>query len=393
MKLQIHRQNLLPTLLLIASSSTFIGAVWHVEKDGSGDFTIIQDAINAASSGDSILVGSGRFEDLVSFKRKGAQYTAHAVIELPELAVLGAGVGETLIGPSSGPGSSTSPYGIVGKSTSRITIEGMTVENCTEGISLYGPSARIIDAALRQNQIGVQIRPTEWGVIRNSRFSSNSLGGIIVFAGAGAQNVTVEQCHFEGDAVGLDFQSQNNIVRDCTFTGTIVGLQFSFGATGTVQRCHFSSDTQHVGLELALGSNITLTDSRFEAMPSTNVDVSNGSTLAGSRNVFHGGQDFTIRLVSTAFVSLHESHILNNGGWSALVETGVVVPKTFDLRSNYWGASDAAQIAEWIHDGSDDGSGSEILFEPFSEHPIPTKAAGFGALKSLFGQVIEPGPE
>jgi len=378
------REKFVRILLLFIGSSTLTGATWKVEKDGSGDFTLIQDAINTASPGDTIQIGTGRFEDLASFKREGAQYNAHAVIDLSELTVQGAGANETIIGPPTGPGTNTSPYGIVGTEISRTTIERLTVENCIEGISVHGPSTRIEGALLRQNQFGVQMRPTDWGAVRNSMFSFNSLRGIIVFAGDGSQNVTVERCQFEGDALGLDFQSQDNVVRDCTFSGTIVGLQFSFGATGTVQRCFFSENIGNVGLGLLDASSATLTDSRFAQVSTTNVNVSNGSNLTGSGNVFHGGGQYTIRIVPTASIDLRESHIFNNGGWSALVETGVIVPKTFDLRDNYWGTTDAAQIVEWIHDGTDDGSGSEILFEPFYDHPVPIKATGFGNLKSLF---------
>lgn len=35
---------------------------WRVERDGSGDYTIIQDAVDAAASGDTIRIGPGRFD-------------------------------------------------------------------------------------------------------------------------------------------------------------------------------------------------------------------------------------------------------------------------------------------------------------------------------------------
>jgi len=41
------------------------GAVLYVEKDGTGDFTIIQDAIDAAGDGDTIQIGAGRFNDYI----------------------------------------------------------------------------------------------------------------------------------------------------------------------------------------------------------------------------------------------------------------------------------------------------------------------------------------
>ncbi len=36
---------------------------WHVEKDGTGDFSVIYEAEDAAAAGDTILIGPGRFEE------------------------------------------------------------------------------------------------------------------------------------------------------------------------------------------------------------------------------------------------------------------------------------------------------------------------------------------
>ncbi|MBE0568033.1 MAG: hypothetical protein IH621_18915 [Krumholzibacteria bacterium] len=44
---------------------------WRVEKDGSGDYTVIQDALDAAASGDTIQIGPGRFEDFRIYPTNG----------------------------------------------------------------------------------------------------------------------------------------------------------------------------------------------------------------------------------------------------------------------------------------------------------------------------------
>lgn len=41
-------------------------ATWRVEKDGSGDFMIIQQAVEAAADGDTIRIGAGRFDDVAT---------------------------------------------------------------------------------------------------------------------------------------------------------------------------------------------------------------------------------------------------------------------------------------------------------------------------------------
>ena len=52
---------------LTAMAAPADGRTWRVEKDGSGDFTVIQHAVNAASSGDVIEIGPGRYTDVTLF--------------------------------------------------------------------------------------------------------------------------------------------------------------------------------------------------------------------------------------------------------------------------------------------------------------------------------------
>ena len=52
------------TALFLVVASGGMSATWHVAKDGSGDFTVIQDAVDAASAGDTIWIHAGRYEEM-----------------------------------------------------------------------------------------------------------------------------------------------------------------------------------------------------------------------------------------------------------------------------------------------------------------------------------------
>ena len=61
------------TLLVVATAALFLATAnespartWYVAADGSGDHPTIQDAVNAASSGDVVLVGPGTYSDYSS---------------------------------------------------------------------------------------------------------------------------------------------------------------------------------------------------------------------------------------------------------------------------------------------------------------------------------------
>ena len=55
--------------LLIAAAAlpaAVSARTWFVEKDGSGDYTVIQEAVNAAADGDTIRIGPGRFNEMTN---------------------------------------------------------------------------------------------------------------------------------------------------------------------------------------------------------------------------------------------------------------------------------------------------------------------------------------
>jgi len=87
------------TLILwvaIVLGSAANAEIFRVEKDGTGDFTIIQDAVEAASDGDTIEIGPGRYADFFA-----APYDIQAVVYIEDksLSFVGSGQELTVIGP------------------------------------------------------------------------------------------------------------------------------------------------------------------------------------------------------------------------------------------------------------------------------------------------------
>ena len=103
------------------------GAVLYVEKDGSGDFTVIQAAVDAASDGDIIMIGAGRFDDYETVPNWGDLRVW--VRDGKSLTFQGAGPEETIIGPSEWPGDYQG-WGIVSsRDMMTIQIKGIRFEN------------------------------------------------------------------------------------------------------------------------------------------------------------------------------------------------------------------------------------------------------------------------
>ncbi|MBN1593204.1 MAG: hypothetical protein JW941_08185 [Candidatus Coatesbacteria bacterium] len=57
-------------LLLLLSSHSAMAEKYQVNLDGTGDFTVIQDAINAADDGDTVIVHPGTYHENICFNGK-----------------------------------------------------------------------------------------------------------------------------------------------------------------------------------------------------------------------------------------------------------------------------------------------------------------------------------
>ncbi len=126
----------LRTILVFGSLALWAGAgsarTWHVERDGSGDFVVIQDAVDAASPGDVIQLGPGRFDEW-EFRQGNPQYPVYVQVE-KNLSFVGAGMGETIIGPVAVEVHPPNQYYVTGilvyGTDMQVSICDLTVENC-----------------------------------------------------------------------------------------------------------------------------------------------------------------------------------------------------------------------------------------------------------------------
>jgi len=142
----------------------------------------------------------------------------------------------------------------------------------------------------------------------------------------------------------------------------------------------------NIGLNITGGSQVHVYDSRFTGITRTNLKVS--GYVEGSRNVFAGGSNATIRFDYPSELHLHDNHILNAGGWSVDATGGQFPNKTQDFSGNFWGTADSNQIKAWIFDANDNPNlnHTHVDFTPFADQPIPSDDKSFGALKAIFSR-------
>ena len=154
-------------LLYILFSHPFfaVATTWHVEQDGSGDFTVIQAAVDAASSGDVIMIGPGRYT--------GLSYQ-NSVALLPgdrDLTLIGAGADVSILSGEALDGTQgVSGLTRYGESDRYLEIKDLAFEHFSDW-AVYANGGEVVvsgcDVAASCTQ-GVFIRSESGGRLENS---------------------------------------------------------------------------------------------------------------------------------------------------------------------------------------------------------------------------------
>lgn len=371
--------------ILIASLSICDHAqsrTWHVDKDGSGDFTVIQPALDAASPGDTILIGPGRFTETELVTTMSWTEEVYAAVWTDSVSIIGSGVDVTIIGPEYG-GKQFAPrpkgiFGAVEAVNGRI--EQLTIENIRDGV-FWNRSVIISSCSITGGTDGVIVFPGGGVFVENVDFNSVYDHGIIVF---GAEEVNVINCRFVDGIIGLSVVGAGDVVTSsCRFEDQVVGLQYD-GTNGNIHNCTF----MNIGnaCVVSYSSSVEMTDSVLSpsGIP---IVIGSFSNFVGSGNVVEGGYYATIEL-SGSTLDFQGNHILNGGGMSIYLNTFLSDPPYLvDLSDNYWGTSEADSISAWIHDGHDDPDiHAFVVFEPYSGFPISNTDMSWGALKQIYSR-------
>jgi len=363
--MHIPKIIILTLLICFGFASLPSARTWYVEKDGSGDYTIIQQAVDAASPGDTIRIGTGRFTENAPLT-VGWTEDVYIAIQTDNLTLIGAGPDVTIIGPDEPEYVPPEmPKGIVGYYISYVEISNLTVENVRDGIYRSDGGLTLLSIIIRGCDLGL-ISLTEGGMqIEGCSFLDNSGIGLMTYIPA--RDVEVKDSYFANNGTGLSFnQTENAYVYNCQLQNCIVGIQIHSYSNGGVFNCKFDN-IQNVAITIAIASNAVV-EGNVITGGYRNIDITTLSHITGTGNILSGGQIVTIRN-SHSTHDFHGNHILNNGGYSVVLETFLNPPDVIlDLSENYWGTMDTDTIEEWIRDGHDDPDIHAFVdFEPISD--------------------------
>jgi hypothetical protein len=158
----IHVRTTLP----VAVCAVLLGTVpalahtWRVEKDGSGDFTTIQPAINVSAVGDTIEIGPGRYTENALFSPQPGSWVERTYVGIvqEDLTIRGSDRDAVIIGPTTPNFTTYGPKGFATHSEiQRVRIENLTVENVHDGMYLgggrWGGSERLRSARMQYRHL------------------------------------------------------------------------------------------------------------------------------------------------------------------------------------------------------------------------------------------------
>ncbi|MEE2906326.1 MAG: right-handed parallel beta-helix repeat-containing protein [Planctomycetota bacterium] len=209
----------------ITALSLLASAVLGTEYEVPGDFPSIQDAVNAASTGDTINVGPGTWPGRLDYRGKDLLIRSTAGIE--DTILDANGVGTVVIFTSGeGPGA---------------ILEGFTITNGSGQLhqgEMTGGGIQIVESS-----------PT----IRDCLITNNTAhngGGIAIWESSPViEHCTFTYNHADGDGGGLRLHHFTTLIlQDCTFTensAQVFGGAIAYGndSDGEHIDCQFDSNT------------------------------------------------------------------------------------------------------------------------------------------------------
>ena len=368
--------------LVLVLSGIVHARTWRVERDGSGDYTAIQPALDVATPGDTLLLGPGRFTETHVVEAPYDTGDVYVEVSTDSITIIGSGSDVTYIGPADdGKRTDLWPRGVFGwPSASGLRIEDLTIENMRDGVHCYC-GISVNRCALMSNVMAVVLWPYDEPIaIHDTAFTDNS--DYAIAAWGPSQEFVVAGCVLNNPDSGISCCGIDSLfIADCSFGGHVVSVQYD-QCRGEIYNCRFDNS---VNVDIvSIGSHLCVNNCRLSAAYCA-IIANTWGTLMGQGNVVPPGAGERVRIGGTSFY-FNGNHILHGDG-PAVKLSGFIDPpaEILDFSNNYWGTTEADSIAAWIWDENDDSNvEGEVVFEPFSPVPLPDEKKSLGDVKRMF---------
>lgn len=198
---------LLLMAVIVPVMPAYAATTWYVDDSGGADFLTIQEAVDAAGSGDTIIVKDGT-------------YTENIMVSVDGLTIQSENGADTTIVQAQ-----SSEVDVIFIDADNVIIDGFTTQGCTE--ELYGGITLYSDDEVTGCEI------------RNNDCSNNDCGIVLI----NANNNTIESnvagnCYF-----GIYLQdSAGNLITNNSFSDNAHGIGLAMASSNTLYMNNFMNN-------------------------------------------------------------------------------------------------------------------------------------------------------
>ncbi|MCP4144053.1 MAG: hypothetical protein GY752_02070 [bacterium] len=374
--------------MILLLSTPLTARVITVEKDGTGDYQIIQDAVNASAPTDTILIGPGRYEDFWNF-RPDLNWDAVVGVTVDSLTIKGVSSDEVTIGPTipDEHGGLITTHGIASAmDLTWLVVEDIAFDNTDRGVHLF-PSGRIRRCSARNIwwqgfliEVGLDVIVEDCDI-----YGPFTKGIEFTYYGNDPAQCIARNIRGHDAYDNIYVNHPNVIIEDCESDGNHY-LVTAYSGTTYVTRAISRNSTFGFGVH---HSNITYNNvSAVESFSNDFVWYPN--CIVNGDNVDFSGGGVGVNGVwnmigSLGEINLHNSNVLKNAlGTIKVVGHGGPMD-AIDLTNNYWGTTSSDSIDAWIYDFNDrPETECEVQYQPFSDVPLSSTRKTMGGVKALF---------
>lgn len=380
--MRVNRSALTAFLVTLALNGGAMAATWHVEKDGSGDFAFIQDAVNASADGDTIRIGPGRYEEYQRYDIGAWRDEAiFVLLDGRSLTMIGSGEGSTVIGPSVLFDPAEHEKGVVLFHGSSLEMSDLSIDGIYSGVQIWQYSSAAIQRCTFQSE-GYGVGCSVFESIE-SRFTNCTFIGYNTGVGphAGSVDVRVENCIFREVSYAVNTWNTTGLAVDgCRVEDSLAGVQLYLESDATITG--LTADCRGPCVIVESNSHATIENSDLNSAALATLWLSSSSTVTGHGIHFFNSGGPCVRLFRSGAV-ITDSHLSTGAQYAVeCVPYSQAEPWTADLRNNWWGVSDAESIDALIYDGNDDPEiGVIVQYFPFRDEQVSNEAMNWGDLK------------
>ena len=382
----VERLRLLVIVFVLFSSNSTLANTLTVCKWGTPDYQVVQEALDAAAPGDTILIQGGTFAETTTRYWDSKNREAVGWIDKP-LTIVGSEQA-WLDGPDG-----TENYVLF--TDQNCSFEGLQIKDGGGyGILIWAGTSEVRDCRLQDLGDGVFCgNPAVHVSVSGSKFYRcyySCIGAMI------SASVDVSGCYFEAKTDPGTVSDACYVAWDGSLTLSNsefvrYGMVEIYGpGTAQVNECK-ALDLRVAGLHAWNGGVIHASKCSFaggDSLPGPiGIDISSGGQVIADGCKFDDMTYGTLGSTS-GFVELHDSEITNSRLYAVFLHSYTFGPTvTLDFTGNWWGTTDSTAIAASIYDGHDDPIKDPlgfVEFWPIRDVPLPAQKHSFGSLKAQY---------